>query len=70
MKKLCLLFLVLILVVGCGDSQEKQIFQKHSFQQLHPNFIRNSPLKDKSNKPCDCNGGVYLPASLEIMAFD
>ncbi|WP_395626490.1 hypothetical protein [Daejeonella sp.] len=67
MKKLGLIFFFIVLLAGCGESQDELAEQKillHDFK-FYPKQNRSV-----SNLTCECNGGVYLPASYGLVAYD
>ncbi len=68
MKKLGLIFFFsLVVLAGCDESREELAEQKILLED-----IRFSPIANRleSHLTCECNGGVYLPASYELVAYD
>ncbi len=67
MKKLGLIFFSVAVLAGCGESQEELAEQKITLHDIKFNPKQN---RLESNLTCECNGGVYLPASYELVAYD
>ena len=69
MKKLGFIFFSMVLLAGCDESQEKLAEQKKM-----PHDIKFNPNSNQtrlvSHLICECNGGVYLPASYALVAYD
>jgi hypothetical protein len=67
MKKLGLIFFSVVLLAGCGESQDELAEQKILLHDIKFNPKQNRLV---SNLICECKGGVYLPVSYELVAYD
>jgi hypothetical protein len=67
MKKLGLIFFSVVVLAGCDESQDELAEQKILLEDITFSPIAN---RLESHLTCECNGGVYLPASYELVAYD
>jgi len=67
MKKLGLIFFSVVVLAGCGESQEGLTEQNIL---LYGITFSSTPNRLESHLACDCKGGVYIPASYELVAYD
>lgn len=67
MKKLGLIFFSMVALAGCDEWQEQLAEQKVLLDDITFSPIGN---RLESHLTCECNVGVYLPASYELVAYD